>query len=652
MQNLTSLIVVLICGAFFTLHGQNLNIPPEQKTRACLTDEYNEWVRSTFSNVTTNKKHKEEIQFFVQKSSNLKTTSGPNEIIRIPVIVHVIHSGEPIGTGPNISEAQILSQIKVLNEDFRRAANSRGYNTDPVGADTEIEFYLAKEDPFCNPTTGIERLNMSSVSSSWSAAGGNTDTVLKPETIWDPSRYLNIWTVKFTNSTNLGFSQYPGGNPDTDGVVINYLNFGSDDDPDVSLEAPYHLGRTATHEVGHFFGLYHTWEGKNCAGSGDGVDDTPPQSKETLGCPSPIPDSCPDDSEDDMIENYLDYTDDECMNLFTQGQKTVMRGYLQDPNYRLSLTNSTVSETPLQIYSYDASIIIEAINEDACINSLNPRVLLSNYGSQTITSASINYGINGNGGSVYQWTGNLAQNQSTFVDLPAITSPAGNNVLDVAISLINSDPRACNNQASKAFTTTETYPSAGNINLTLKTDSWAEETSWEFKDEAGNILYSEGPYKATADDNKIFNYTFNVVADQCYTFIILDDSGDGICCTHGNGYYELKTSDGTLIFSGGEYKSAETTTISTKTLSTPEYFEKSEVKLYPNPARNNMFISIKNSDLPDSYEIFDMIGQRIFTSKITSTNNLNIDLSNFSTGLYFLKLTKGTASQVLKFVKR
>ena len=652
MRTLTSVFVFLIYLITASSFGQNSVSESQQKTRLCLTDEYNEWLQKQFPATVSKDKHKEKIQFFANSSNHLRSTLSPTEVIRIPVIVHVIHAGEAIGTGANISDAQVLSQIQVLNEDFRRISGSRGDNSNPIGADTEIEFYLAKEDPWCNPTTGIERINLSSVTSSWSGPGGNTDTYLKPNTIWDPSRYLNIWTVKFSNVDNLGFSQYPGGNPETDGVVVNYLNFGSDDDPNVTLEEPYHLGRTATHEVGHFFGLYHTWEGKNCNGTNDGIDDTPPQSTETLGCPSPAPDSCPDDEFPDMIENYLDYTDDACMNLFTEGQKAVMRGYLEDPNYRLSLANSTVPDTPLPVYAYDASIRVLELNEDVCNNSLIPELFFGNFGTQNITSATITYSLNGTSSQIYNWSGNLGPNSSTTISLPSLTSPAGNNVLEVSIALNNSDPRSCNNSDTSAYVSRETYPTAGTINLTLKTDTWAEETSWEFKDDSGNVLYSGGPYQKNADDNKTFNYSFDVSPNECYTFIIEDTDGDGICCSHGNGFYELRTNDNTLIYSGGEFEYVETTTISTAVLSTKNYFDSSDIKLYPNPTQNEVFLKIGNNDLPDSYEVFDMMGKRLMTTKITSELDLQIDASGFSSGFYFVKLRKGNASQVFKFIKQ
>ncbi|MDX1470909.1 MAG: zinc metalloprotease, partial [Flavobacteriaceae bacterium] len=378
--------LTLLVFFLLTLSSISQNSSSEGNIVRCLTDENIQLIKNTYPEFKKIKHLQSKIA-----SQNALRVQGNLEVIRIPVVVHVIHSGEAIGVGPNISDAQVLSQIRVLNEDFRRIQGTRGFNTHPDGADSEIEFYLAKEDPQCNPTTGIDRRNMSSFANSWSGPGGNTDNILKPETIWDPDRYLNIWTVKFSDPNNLGFAQFPGGPEQTDGVVITYDAFGSIETPGVVLDAPYNLGRTTTHEVGHYFGLYHTFNGLSCNGDGDFADDTPPTNRENYGCPTVIPDSCPGDSEDDMIENYMDYSDDRCMNVFTNDQAAIMRSYLNDPAFRLSLKNSNISDTPPSEIDEDTSLTILNLNEDECDGTITPKIKLANYGTQTLNSATILY---------------------------------------------------------------------------------------------------------------------------------------------------------------------------------------------------------------------------------------------------------------------
>ena len=103
--------------------------------------------------------------------------------VGVPVVVHVIHSGQPVGTAPNITDAQVISQITVMNNDFRRLAGPPGFNTTAVGADTMIQFALAQQDPDGNPTNGINRVNL--CQPSWSMA--STNSTVKPQTQWDPN---------------------------------------------------------------------------------------------------------------------------------------------------------------------------------------------------------------------------------------------------------------------------------------------------------------------------------------------------------------------------------------------------------------------------------------------------------------------------------
>ena len=236
-------------------------------------------------------------------------------VYRIPVVVHVIQRTD--GTG-NIPDARVRSQIDILNEDFRALAGTLG----EPGTDTGIEFYLATEDPAGNPTTGITR----STNNTWFDDRGRYWETLA----WDTNRYLNI----YTNSAS-GFLGYvPNlpqggivGSPE-DRVVVLHSAFGR-----AAPLRPFDLGRTATHEVGHYLGLYHTFDGGcgsagSCNTTGDLICDTNGQNDPTWGCPS-SPRSC---SLPAPFDNYMDYSDDRCMNKFTMEQARRMRCTLE--NYR------------------------------------------------------------------------------------------------------------------------------------------------------------------------------------------------------------------------------------------------------------------------------------------------------------------------------
>ncbi len=276
--------------------------------------------------------------------------ANPNDksmvVISIPVVVHVVHSGQPIGVAPNITDAQVISQITAMNEDFRKMSGTPG---DGTGVDVEIEFCLAQQDENGNPTNGINRFDSTGLgSTTWSGPGGNTDTVLKPATIWDPTKYMNMWSVEFTNPSLLGYAQFPNasglpglnannGGANSDGVVAAYSTFGDigSNDGTFMLNAPFDRGRTMTHEVGHYLGLRHIWGDSNCGD--DYCADTPTQQGASSGnCPAST--TC--DAVADLTTNYMDYSNDSCMNNFTQNQKDRMLVVMANSPRRMELSSS------------------------------------------------------------------------------------------------------------------------------------------------------------------------------------------------------------------------------------------------------------------------------------------------------------------------
>jgi hypothetical protein len=280
------------------------------------------------------------------------------DIITIPVVVHVIHNGEAIGTSPNISDAQVISQINVLNQDFRRILGTNGYNDHLDGADVEMEFCMAVIDPSGNPSNGINRQDLGN--DGWS--NNQIESNMKPNTIWDPEQYFNIWVCEFSSASLLGYAQFPsgsglpglgGGAASTDGVVIGAPFFGTSDEDDgsFSLNDTYDLGRTLTHEAGHFFGLRHIWGDGGC-GEDDYCADTPDSDDSNGGCPTNHV-SC---TSVDMIENYMDYTYDACMNIFTNDQKARILTVMENSPRRANLKNSIVCNPP-PLFSFNGQVI-------------------------------------------------------------------------------------------------------------------------------------------------------------------------------------------------------------------------------------------------------------------------------------------------------
>ena len=254
-----------------------------------------------------------------------------NGVIKIPVVVHILHRGENIGNGRNLSDAQIQSQIDALNEDFRRL-NADRVNTPTsflgVAADYNLEFKLACQDPNGYATTGIVRRYTNKASYDYIVTGAGVDetamgikmTNISGSDPWPTNRYLNIWVCKFSNSAGIvGYSTFPSDfatKPNVDGIVIDCEGFGRTG----TAKAPYNKGRAATHEIGHWLNLKHIWGDAYCGD--DFIADTPPQEAKHIGCPGYTYFSyCTGQLSEDMYMNYMDNTDDGCKNIFTTGQR-------------------------------------------------------------------------------------------------------------------------------------------------------------------------------------------------------------------------------------------------------------------------------------------------------------------------------------------
>ena len=259
-----------------------------------------------------------------------------DEVIIIPVVVHVLYNN----AAQNISDEQIISQINSLNKDYRRQNADTANTPEPfkkVAADVRIQFCLAKVDPQGYFTTGIVRKYTKKEffenddKMNFSSQGGDD--------AWDATKYLNLWVCNLFNLT-LGYGVLPGSPLEKDGVVIKYNVFGTVG----NLVAPYNKGRTATHEIGHWLGLKHLWGDSVCGD--DSIADTPPQQAGNYGCSSfPHLSQCSINNYGDMFMNYMDFSDDACMNLFTQGQKTKMRSLFALGGLRNSFLNSPACDS-------------------------------------------------------------------------------------------------------------------------------------------------------------------------------------------------------------------------------------------------------------------------------------------------------------------
>ncbi|GAB3232691.1 hypothetical protein GCM10027346_20110 [Hymenobacter seoulensis] len=257
-------------------------------------------------------------------------------VITIPVVVHVLYNT----TAQNISDAQIQSQITVLNEDFSKT-NADVSKTPSafagLAANANIQFVLAKRTPSGTATTGIER--KSTTITSWGTDDKMKSTATGGLNAWDATKYLNLWVCNLSGGV-LGYAQFPGGPVSTDGVVILTSAFGRGG----SASAPFNLGRTGTHEVGHWLNLRHIWGDASCGN--DLVSDTPTQQTSNYGCPSFPKVTCSNGPNGDMFMNYMDYTDDACMYMFSNGQSSRMNALFATGGARVGLVTSTGGTAP------------------------------------------------------------------------------------------------------------------------------------------------------------------------------------------------------------------------------------------------------------------------------------------------------------------
>lgn len=259
----------------------------------------------------------------------------PGEYITIPVVIHILYND----VSQNLSDAAVKSQLAVLNNDFKQSNPDITSIPLPFAAlagNTRINFCIARVDPVGRPTTGIIHKHTST--NVWTADDQMKFSATGGDDAWDSKRYLNIWVCNLFGR-NLGYASLPGGDGNKDGVVIQFDVFGT-----LGSRAPFNLGRTATHELGHWLGLRHIWGDALCGD--DGIADTPPQQTYNNGCPPfPHTSSCSVNSNGDMFMNFMDFTDDACMHLFTRGQVSKMRSLFAAGGFRNSFLDSKVCDS-------------------------------------------------------------------------------------------------------------------------------------------------------------------------------------------------------------------------------------------------------------------------------------------------------------------
>lgn len=440
---------------------------------------------------------------------------------QIPVVVHIVHNGEDIGVGSNISESQILSQIEVLNEDFRKL-NADSINIPDefkhLYSDIGFEFVLAKRDLNNGSTDGITRAQGSQTSWNFNSSSDNIE--LKSHDYWPSEDYLNIW-VTTLQSGQLGYAQFPetdildgvpsNSNAATDGVVITYNAFGSiAKDPTANLQEGFNLGRTSTHEIGHFFALNHMWGGGGCS-SDDYVEDTPVSEEEYYNCQT-LGVSTTSCGSQDMFMNYMDYVDDDCMNIFSLGQKDRMVVIIENSPRRLSLTTSLGLIPP---NSEDLALMaFVAPTAGICDNQISTIILVKNLGISYISAANLSLYINNTLVANQDFDFKLDINQSielTFNSIDLVEY--GNLEFTAVIESVNGTPDNFidNNSLTTYSLRTESV-------LELNEDFSNVNPQWTVRtnQEVSSLSNSQSVFYSIDNSAAVFDYYNNATSSDAY----------------------------------------------------------------------------------------------------------------------------------------
>jgi len=356
--------------------------------------------------------------------------SSERTAIVIPVVFHIVLTDPSV-----VTNAQILAQLDTLNKDFA------GTNADsikipsyfkPLFGKSAIQFCLAQRTPDGEVTSGIERTVTTQTSFTANDAVKHVST--GGANSWDNTQYMNVWICALSNNI-LGYATFPEeGMPEEQGVVIDYRSVPG------GSSTSYNMGKTLTHETGHFFNLYHIWGDDNgdCTGT-DFVDDTPNQGASSSGCYNGIKtDNCTTSGNGIMYQNYMDYSYDACMVMFTTQQVARMEASVIAS--RSALLTSNGCQAPV-LRNFDAQLF--SINQPAqriCTNTFTPAVTIKNKGIQTLTSVKINAKIDNGAITTYTWTGSLPRLSSANVILPVLTTTTGNHILTVYVSNPNNNP--------------------------------------------------------------------------------------------------------------------------------------------------------------------------------------------------------------------
>ncbi len=630
------------------------------------------------------------IQNGVKKMQHALLNNAVQDSIKtIPVVVHVLH----IGGSENISDAQIESQITIMNEDFGKIA---GTNGDGNGVDTKVRFCLAKIDPDGNCTNGIVR-----VFSSLTNHQTYERALLKQLSFWDNTKYMNIYLVKSITGGILGYSSFPGGPPDEDGMVVRSNVFGN------IGTASSSLGRTASHEIGHWFGLYHTFNngcGTDVCLDGDFVCDTPPQAAPSFNCSTL--NTCSNDipDVDDQKENYMNYTPDACKNMFTNGQKLRIQATLDSirtviwSQINLVATGCDSNYTAPTVCGVSANFV--TLTQDICVGN------------------SVHFmDISLNNATSWQWTFTGGTPASSTAPNPTITY---DSLGSYPVKLVVSDSTTTDSLIINNYITVSTpgigtslpfyegfdsgiFPPQGIVinnldgGITWELDS-AAAVSGNYSIKINNLINTN---YGSADEIVLpyFDLTSNTTSDLFMTFdwayarsdasfsdemivLLSTDCGSNFTQVYyrkGNSLTSGPTQTTPFIPDSTQWKSAS---IPLNSYITEQYVQikivnvtdggnnlyidninigdppvgiedvngESQFGFYPNPASNEIVLEFSNDTENRVIKIYNSIGNLLLLQEFGTESASTLSIKHLPSGIYYLEMMEDTVRRIKKMI--
>ena len=530
-----------------------------------------------------------QLKIYEEQYYNLLNNRSSTAISSIPIKAHIIRTSS--GTG-GLSETQLFDALDLVNEYYANAF---------------MEFFI------CDGINYIDDTNFYNFET-------NEEGALRAA--HEVDGLVNIFFTENVVSSNSGSS------------LCGYAYLPGGQDIILMANSCTVNGSTLIHEIGHFFSLLHTHgpsnstlttelvDGSNCDTDGDFLCDTPADPKLSY---STVSTSC----------TYLGNAVDNAGTPFNPDPTNIMS--YSRKSCRTLLTTQQFARIYAAYQTQRNYFACASFNVD----------FAADYTRDCGSELTVNFEDSSVGATSWQWDVDGDDVIDYTIQNPSHTFAPGN--YDVALTISNGSETITKVLANLIEFETKMI-SSSQVFLTLVTDDWSQETSWNFKDSEGNILYSHGNYNGTTDDFSTFEYTFDIDYNECYSFEIIDSYGDGICCFSGDGSYELRTSDNTVIASGGQIGFGETTYMSNETLGLND-FNSASISIYPNPVNDNV-IHVKSSinQLHDAtYSVKNLLGQDIISGSLT---NDQINVSNMAPGTYFLTLTAGTNKVVKKFFKQ